>query len=80
MSELQVAQAVLDKVTKITPPARMDELIKIFQSAGYQVDAASKKITGGAGSLQKLGSALGSTMPTARICAKRVLAQAGVNI
>ncbi len=82
MDNKAIAQAVLSKARTVTVLDRLDDLINAFASAGISVTPNAETVTsaGDPKCFEKLASSLGSTLPTAMILTKRVLAKHGVNI
>lgn len=83
MNNLQIAQAVLDKVLKVTMAPRIPDLVKAFTEAGFTVDVDARKVTDCGSNpdcFRELAGALASGMPTALICTKRVLAENHIQI
>lgn len=79
MDIVWIAQAVWEKTRAVTVPSRVDELVTAFESSGIELDAGHANVVSveSADSFSRLADALKSTMPTAAISAKRVLAESG---
>ena len=82
MDTVWIAQAVYDKARSVTMPGRMDDLAAAFERSGITVDRATHTVTAveAESSFNRLSAELKSTLPTASIGAKRVLAEQHINV
>ena len=82
MDAVAVAQAVLEKTTKITFPAKRADLFAKFAQVGISLSGDSKTVLDVSGNpesvFKNLYSSLGS--PTVKLACKRAMASKGVNV
>jgi hypothetical protein len=83
MDNLSIAQSVLEKVLTVTMSERVPDLAKAFTEAGFAVDAEAGKVTAASqdpGCFEALAANLASSMPSAMICTRQVLARHNIQI
>ena len=82
MDTVWIAQAVFDKAHSVTMPGRQADLVAAFERSGITIDVAAQKVTSveAESSFARLSAELKSSLPTASIGAKRVLAEQHIHI
>ncbi len=82
MISKSVAQAVFDKVRKVTVATRSKELVGAFKTSGFSVSADGKTVgnISPSASFEAVYRKLKTSLPVSALTMKRVLSSNGINV